>query len=349
MRIYFYHTQNIQLIRERLSKGTIASHLLYGAHRLPSKGIGVLWHKSMMHPSRLRQMIYNTYHILRSVRHFDVLYATHYRGIEPVIFLRALHLFPRPIVIWHHQPIVKSPSKLRGLLSPLFYRGIDEMFFFSEKLINDSAKTGIVPRAKMHLGHWGADLETYDRIMQEPVVRHGFISTGKEMRDFPTLVQAFNITGAPVDIYLNRRNGKINHEEMFRQLVYGDNVRVHFVTSFQPYSLMQSVNRAACVVICCKETKYTVGLTTVVEALALGLPIICSRNPQIPVDFDKERCGISVAYGDVEGWVAAIRFILGHPEEAREMGQRGRRLAERLYNDERCAEEVAEILRKVCK
>ena len=101
--------------------------------------------------------------------------------------------------------------------------------------------------------------------------------------------------------------------------------------------------------ICCKHTRYTAGLTTVVEALALGLPMICSRNPQIPVDFDNEGCGIAVDYGDVEGWQRAINYLATHPDEAQTMGKKGRKIAERKFNDRQCAKEIAEVLRGVCR
>jgi glycosyltransferase involved in cell wall biosynthesis len=101
---------------------------------------------------------------------------------------------------------------------------------------------------------------------------------------------------------------------------------------------------ADCVCICCKPTKYTVGLTTLVEALALGKPLICSRNPQIPVDVDREQCGIGVDYGDNRRLERAIRYIASHPEEAREMGRRGQQLARTTYNDATVAREVAEVL-----
>ena len=74
-----------------------------------------------------------------------------------------------------------------------------------------------------------------------------------------------------------------------------------------------------------------------VEALALGKPIICSRNPQIPIDFDKEGCGISVDYYDTQGWENAITYIYTHPKEAAEMGKRARKLAEERFNDWICA------------
>ena len=63
------------------------------------------------------------------------------------------------------------------------------------------------------------------------------------------------------------------------------------------------------------------------------------------MDLEQEKCGILVDYGDVEGWKRAIEYISSHPEEAVAMGRRGRALAERLYNERQCGEEVAKILR----
>ena len=97
------------------------------------------------------------------------------------------------------------------------------------------------------------------------------------------------------------------------------------------------------------ESNYTVGLTTLVEALALGKPVICSRNPNFPIDVELMGCGISVPYGDVEGWVRAIEAMLSRPDKAREMGRRGRELAESIFNDVRCGGEMAAVLRQISK
>lgn len=348
MKVYFYHTQDIAYIRKRMEKGEFPAHFLYGATGLPANGIEVVWHRSRLGLPRWRMMLRNAWLILTSREHFDAVYATHYRGLELIVLLRALRLFRRPVVIWHHQPVITSPSMWRERFGRLFYRGFDRMIFFSQKLMDDSLHSPKARPSRMVLGHWGADLGFYDRVMAEGGDRRtGFISTGKELRDMPTLVRAFNRTGARLDIYIGRNTGGVNYEEVFAANPPKENITVHYVNGLCPYELSMKVDRAACVVICCKETKYTVGLTTVVEALALGLPIICSRNPQIPVDFDAEGCGITVPYYDVDGWEKAVRYITDHPDEAREMGRRGRRLAERLFNDERCAREVAGVLREV--
>ena len=177
-----------------------------------------------------------------------------------------------------------------------------------------------------------------------------FIATGKEQRDQPTLIEAFNRTGRHLILYIGinpNPNVPNPNLEAVERCKPADNIDVVKICGLLPYEIAREVAKADCVVICCHRTRYTAGLTTVVEALALGLPIICSRNPQIPVDFDRLGCGISVEYGDVEGWQRAVEYIAAHPEEARKMGCRGRELAERMFNDERCAKEVAEVIKEI--
>lgn len=344
--VYFYHTQDLQMILPKVEQGTFPPHLLYGATKLSNHGINVVWHKSRLGLPRWRMMLRNAWHILTCREHIDALYATHYRGIELIVLLRALGLYRKPIVIWHHQPIITPKALWREWLGRLFYRGFDHMFFFSQKLIDDSLKSRKARPERMHLGHWGMDITTPLQLPQDD--GGVFISTGKEMRDMPTLIKAFNETGAPLDVYINKQNGDVHYADIFAGLEVRDNIHIHWTDRLMPFEISQLVAKAKCVVICCQETKYTVGLTTVVEALALGKPIICSRNPQIPVDFDREGCGISVPYYDVEGWAKAIRYIEEHPEEAKEMGHRGQELARTTYNDTRVAQEAADVLHQ-CK
>ncbi len=339
LKVYFYHTQDIQFILGKLQSGEFPPHYLYGATKLePRHGIGVVWHKSRLWLPRWQMMLRNAWQILTCREHFDAIYATHYRGIELIILLRALGIYRKPIVIWHHQPIITPKAKWREMLGRLFYRGIDHMFFFSQKLIDDSLKSRKARPERIHLGHWGMDpISLPDaRPNASPV----FISSGKEMRDMTTLIKAFNATGCRLDLITDRNT----YGKELDSLDIRNNIHMQFPQKLIPHELSMLVHQADCVVVCCQDTKYTVGLTTVVEALALGKPIICSRNPQIPIDVDAEGCGISVAYYDVQGWIDAINYIKDHPQEAREMGRRGLELARTTYNDARCADDVAEVL-----
>ena len=354
MKVYFYHTQNIQYCLGRMGKGEFPSHFLYGACHLGDHGIDVVWHRSPRKDrSRIATALYTAWRILTCREHFDAIYATHYKGLELIVLLRAIGLYRRPIVVWHHQPVVKSASRLRELCGRLFYRGLDRMIFFSKKLYDDSLLSHKARPEHMVVGHWGADLDFYDSIAVSPANdTFTFIATGKEQRDQPTLIEAFNRTSRHLRLFIGINpdpNVPNPNLDAVRRCKPADNIEVKEICGLFPYEIAIDVAHADCVVICCHKTRYTAGLTTVVEALALGKPIICSRNPQIPVDFDREGCGISVEYGDVEGWQRAIEYIATHPDEARRMGQRGREIAERLFNDKRDAEEIAEVIKKTVK
>lgn len=351
MKVYFYHTQNIQYCLSKMQQGEFPSHFLYGACHLSSSGIDVVYHRSpSKEMSRLKTALYTAWRVLTCRGHIDAVYATHYKGLELLILLRAIGIFRKPIVVWHHQPIVTPKSKLREWGGLLFYRGMDRLIFFSQKLVDDSLHSPKANPKRMVVGHWGADLDFYDRMRnQEKDARFVFIATGKEQRDQHTLIEAFNRTGLPLKLYIG-----INPDptvpnpnlDAVRSYKPAANIDVREICGLLPYEIALDVAKAQCVAICCKHTRYTAGLTTVVEALALGLPMVCSRNPQIPIDFDREGCGISVEYGDVEGWQRATSYLASHPDEARRMGERGRQIAEERFNDRQCASEVAAVLKE---
>ncbi|MBP5392640.1 MAG: glycosyltransferase [Bacteroidaceae bacterium] len=341
MTIYFYHTQDTERIVREWEEGTFPSHFLYGALQLKDYGIDVVWHHQKHTYKRLRDMFVATWKVLTCRKHYDVLYATHTLGIEPIILLRALRLYRHPIVVWHHQPIVKAKNPLREALARLFYRGIDHMIFFSQKLMQDSLLSKKADPSRMSMVHWGADLDYYDNLQTDGLHPSQFISTGKELRDFETLLKAFQETGLPLTLYAEKKR-----KAYFEALHPGENIELHYGDRPIPHEIAQKVAQSRCVCICCQESNYTVGLTTVVEALALSLPILCTRNPQIPIDIEEEGCGFWIEAKDVEGWKEKLRYIAEHTEEAQAMGKRGRALAEQYYNVRQCGKEVADIIKK---
>lgn len=352
MRVYFYHTQDLATVYEQWREHRFPGHLLYGATHLKRHGIDVVMHLYKPdYTKRLRLTWLTAWRILTCKQSYDVLYGTSFRGLELIIFLRALHLYRKPVVIWHHQPVTKSGNKLREMFARLFYRGIDHAFFFSDKLIEESLKSSKANADRMQAVHWGADLDFYDRVMKEAGTadkRSGFISTGKERRDMPTLVTAFGRTNEQLDIYVAHSACNDDYDKIFGGLTVRPNIKVHFLNGLIPHELAKKVCRAQCAVICCKETNYTVGLTTLVEAFALGIPVICSRNVTFAMDIDICGVGITVPYYDTDGWERAITYIANHPKEAAEMGRRGHELAEKLFNLENCTREVAEKLKEIC-
>jgi glycosyltransferase involved in cell wall biosynthesis len=71
------------------------------------------------------------------------------------------------------------------------------------------------------------------------------------------------------------------------------------------------------------------GLPNVIlEAMASGLPVVASGISGIPLAVEPERTGLLVPEGDADALGTALLSLLAAPEQARAMGERGRRKAE---------------------
>jgi glycosyltransferase involved in cell wall biosynthesis len=77
---------------------------------------------------------------------------------------------------------------------------------------------------------------------------------------------------------------------------------------------------------------YSAGATAALEAMSMSRAVIAFRSRGI-VDYIRDgETGILVEPGDPEAMRGAIRYLIDHPEEARRMGENGRRLVDEELN-----------------
>lgn len=72
--------------------------------------------------------------------------------------------------------------------------------------------------------------------------------------------------------------------------------------------------------------------TKVYEYMSLGIPVILSRSQYNEKVAAQYGFGICVDPANVEEIAAAIRYLLDHPDEARRMGENGRRAVKEVFN-----------------
>ncbi|MDR0733162.1 MAG: glycosyltransferase family 4 protein [Dysgonamonadaceae bacterium] len=254
-----------------------------------------------------------------SEKSFDAVYAVTHYGLEALIFLRALGLYRKPIVIWHHAEMIIPSNRIRRIFSKLFYKGIDKVCFFSQYLLDRSIKTGKIKKENAFVVHWGADIVFYDTIISQDR-ENKFVSTGRENRDFITLIKAFNVTSELCDIYIPSH---FNYRSLLDRegIKINANIRISFV-NMERLDIAKAADNAFAIVISCLDiTSYPLGLTSLVEAMALGLPVITTDNPAYPIDVEKENTGLKVPYKDVNAWIKAIQYLSANPDKAKEMGK----------------------------
>lgn len=255
MKIYYYHTQDAEHIISEWKRGRYPSHLLYGATCFAENGIDIVMHKHHQASNRIVRMFRVAWQVMRCRESYDVLYGTSHRGLELLIMLRALGIYNHSICLWHHQPITKAKGWLREHVARLYYRGIDQMFMFSDTIVEISKLSVKARPERMHVIHWGADIDYYDRFMREhPSERSGFISSGMERRDMPTLISAFNNTGLPLRIFSIKSYLGNDYEKIIGAIHRRENITVTFNNRLMIDELTAEVNHSACVVICCQPT-----------------------------------------------------------------------------------------------
>src|SRR5262249_115339 len=84
------------------------------------------------------------------------------------------------------------------------------------------------------------------------------------------------------------------------------------------------------------------GFTNLIEAMAMGQPVIVTRTGALPseIDVEKAGCGLHVPPDDPAALAAAIEALASDPRGAQAMGEVGRRLCETHYNMKRYATEL---------
>ena len=72
--------------------------------------------------------------------------------------------------------------------------------------------------------------------------------------------------------------------------------------------------------------------TKLFEYMALGLPVVTADFPLYKAVVERHRCGFCVDPYDADAVANALTYLIDHPNEARQMGERGRAAVVAEYN-----------------
>ncbi|MCW3129554.1 MAG: glycosyltransferase family 4 protein [Methanophagales archaeon] len=79
------------------------------------------------------------------------------------------------------------------------------------------------------------------------------------------------------------------------------------------------------------------------DCMAAGIPVIASKFPNISKIVKEADCGILVDPTDAEDVADAVVYLVEHPEEAKRMGENGRRAVEERYNWDKMEEKLLKL------
>ncbi len=167
-------------------------------------------------------------------------------------------------------------------------------------------------------------------------------SAGLEFRDYPTLMEA--VDGMDVQVVLTAASPWSKRADTTAQRPLPPNVTVR---RFSLYELRELYARSRFVVVPLYEVNFQAGVTTILEAMAMGKAVVVTRTPgQTDVVVEGET-GLYVPPGDPQALQEAIQYLLDHPDEAARMGANGRKLLGERMSLDRYVERLKKVMEEV--
>jgi glycosyltransferase involved in cell wall biosynthesis len=223
-----------------------------------------------------------------------------------------------------------------------------------------------IPAAKLALVPYQVDTDFW---CPQPVAEERVIcSAGLEFRDYPTLMNA--VEGLDVQVVIGAASHWSKRRNTAEKVVQPSNV---VVDKFDYLALRQQYARSAVVVVPLDDTDFQAGVTTILEAMAMGKPVIVTHSrgqtdvvedrravtrgssprerPQSlfrglaeSVGVEVEPSGFYVPPSDPEALRRAIVYMLDHPDARQRLGAAGRRMVSKLATVDQYADRLYQLV-----
>jgi glycosyltransferase involved in cell wall biosynthesis len=179
------------------------------------------------------------------------------------------------------------------------------------------------------------------QVTSNPGAGRQICAVGLERRDYETLLLA--VADLDVQVVIAAASPWAKRTEAVATRTIPSNVTVK---KFTQYELRQLYADSLFMVMPLENVKFQAGVTAILECLAMGRAVICSRTDgQSDVVIEDEN-GRYVPPGDPSTLRTEIRRLLSRPEEAARLGTNGRNLVERQMNLDLYVQRLAGFLRE---
>ena len=266
--------------------------------------------------------------LVRQARSADIVVHGHQDTIRSTALAKRLHLWNKPTIS------LCDPVYSYSRINDWGARSMERLVFISRKACEEALPRLRMPRRRVSLLPWGPDLRwDHYRVPQQ----HGFgvLSTGKTQRNHLPLLAAAKSVPTAITIYAD-----VNSP--LPQNVTVKPVKGTFT------DVVEEMSQAAVIAIPIREGPVgPVGITELNAAMALGKPVVISRNDYIDVPIESLQCGFVIDAPDPKAWARAINHLISDPLAASEMGAAGRKYCEQSWNNDLFGDGVVGLVTEV--
>jgi glycosyltransferase involved in cell wall biosynthesis len=269
-------------------------------------------------------------------RRYDVLFSNGENiSIPLAVLLKGLRRRPAHVLIGH-----RLSARKKRLLLRMLHPQMDAIFVYAQTQKTYAQDALGIPPAKLHLIAFHADSRFFHPMPDVKVARR-ISSAGLELRDYPTLLEA--VRDLDVDVRLaaaspwSKRKNETENRELptnvsARGYGYGELRELYATSQF--------------VVVPLYDTDFQAGVTTMLEAMAMGKAVIVSRTRGQRDVIQDGVNGIYVPPGDAAALRRAITDLLAAPERAAQLGANARRTIESHMSLDLWVNRIADVVRQ---
>ena len=144
----------------------------------------------------------------------------------------------------------------------------------------------------------------------------GIVSVGRELRDYPTLFKAVEGLSIPVNVVASSPWSRRRDQTQDRPIP--ENVTLRSGLTY--LELRDLYRSAVLVVVPLQDVDSPAGVTSILEAQAVGKPVIVSRSPGIIDSIQPGKTAVTFTCERPNELRQAILWVMEHRKEAEDMG-----------------------------
>jgi glycosyltransferase involved in cell wall biosynthesis len=275
---------------------------------------------------------------LRRLDDFDIVFSDgEHVGIPLALAMSVRRASTRQLMIAHN---LLTPLKTRILRYSGVGSRVDRVLIHSANQLPRITSGTRLPGRKLAVVPYGIDSSFWrqtDDLEDERLV----VSAGREHRDYRSLVASLP---SWTRVVIADHSPFTPHATRLDPDRWPPNIER---VALDPLGLRSLYSQAAVVVVPVIDSPMPAGITTLLEAMAMGKAVVVTETPALRGVVQDGLTGITVRPGDVNGLRAAIRYLLASPGARHSLGARARTVAVELYDVGVYAGELARHLAEV--